>query len=167
VAGNAVAVVWKQAVSGSDQLPLLFTGNIANGLPAMYDTVDMSNITNADVALTNGNIFVVWEDDNSGTIKYRTGTFTPVNTSVNEITQNNFSVYSNPVTEFIYIKHEKADNMIVSVKDVIGQQVFLQQNLNSQSNIQINTSAWNSGIYFVTVQNAEAIQTQKILVLHQ
>lgn len=74
--GNAMAIVWKQTVSGVAQLPILFTNNIANGFAAMYDTVDLNNITNADVAISNGKIFVVWQDDNSGTVKYRTGTYT-------------------------------------------------------------------------------------------
>ncbi len=74
--GNAMAIVWKQTVSGVAQLPILFTNNIAIGFPATYDTVDLSNITNSDVAIANGKIFVVWEDDNSGTVKYRTGTYT-------------------------------------------------------------------------------------------
>lgn len=73
--GKAMAMVWKQTVSGAAQLPIRFTNNIADGFPAAYDTVDLGDITNADVALANGKIFVVWEDDNTGTIKYRTGTY--------------------------------------------------------------------------------------------
>lgn len=75
--GNAMAIVWKQGVSGVAQLPIMFTNDIANGFPTTYDTVDLGDITNADVAISNGNIFVVWQDDNAGTVKYRFGTYTP------------------------------------------------------------------------------------------
>jgi hypothetical protein len=69
--GSAMAIVWRQVVSGNTQLPVLFTNDIANGFPAAYDTVDLNDETDADVAVSNGNLFVIWEDDNSGTVKYR------------------------------------------------------------------------------------------------
>lgn len=95
--GKAAAIVWKQTVSGAAQLPILFTNDIANGFPASYDTVDLDNITNADIAMSNGKLFVVWQDDGSGTVKYRSGTYTQVSTGINEITENNFSFFPNPV----------------------------------------------------------------------
>jgi hypothetical protein len=99
--GNAMAIVWKQTVSGASQLPILFTNNIANGFPAAYDMVDLNDITNADVAMRNGNVFVVWQDDNSGTVKYRSGTYSQSTTGINEIAATDFSVYPNPTNDFL------------------------------------------------------------------
>ncbi len=88
--GTAMAIVWKQTVSGAAQLPILFTNDIANGFPASYDTVDLDYITNADVAMSNGKLFVVWQDDESGTVKYRSGTYTQISTGINEVMENYF-----------------------------------------------------------------------------
>ncbi|MEI7801924.1 MAG: hypothetical protein WCI97_04720, partial [Bacteroidota bacterium] len=73
--GNALAVVWKQIVNGETQLLIRFTDSIMNGLPVAYDTIDLDNITNADIAMVNGKVYVVWEDDGSGTVKYMSGTY--------------------------------------------------------------------------------------------
>ncbi len=76
--GSAVAIAWKQTVSGTAQLSLLLTNNIANGFPSNYEIVDLNDVTNTDVALSNGAVHIVWQDDNSGTVKYMKGTFAPI-----------------------------------------------------------------------------------------
>jgi hypothetical protein len=165
--GSALAVVWKQIVNGADQCVLRFTNDIDNGLPAAYDTVDLSNITNADVAVTSGNIFVVWEDDASGTIKYRSGSFTPLTVAVNEISQNDFSVYPNPTSDLLNIQLDIREECKILITDILGQQIFSQQISSGQNNFQVKTSDWNNGMYFISVQNGKTIDTQKILVHHQ
>src|SRR3990167_831716 len=91
--GSASAIVWRQVVNNVVELPILFTNDLKNGFPTQFDIVDQDEIRNADVALSNGTVFVVWEDDNSGTVKYRKGTFVPVNTSILESkTVNPFEV---------------------------------------------------------------------------
>jgi hypothetical protein len=160
-AGNALAIAWKQSVNGEDQLVLRFTNNVSNGLPAGYDTVDLNDITNSDVTLTNGDIFVVWEDDNSGTVKYRKGTFTPATGMGGNIQQNLFSVSPNLFTDFFSMQLGAVGARVI-VTNALGQQVFSRQLSNSESNILVNTSEWKCGIYFITLQTEALSTTQKI-----
>ena len=157
--GSATAIVWTQMVSGNAQLPLLFTNNIANGFPALYDTVDLSNITNADVAVGNGKVFVVWEDDGSGTIKYRSGTFSSI-TRVNENKEENlFSVYPNPASDKLQVLSSKFQGGELKVFDVLGESIF-QSTLNHQS---VDVSGLSKGIYFIQLKTGNEIYSQKFI----
>jgi hypothetical protein len=73
--GNSLAFVWNQNINGNYQLPIISSENINNGIPLNYDTVSLNNIKNTDIVMFDNQICVVWEDDNSGTVKYRFGTF--------------------------------------------------------------------------------------------
>lgn len=160
--GNAVGIVWRQIVNGNVQLPVLFTSNIANGFPMQYDTVDLGDITNADIAVSNGNVFVVWQDDNSQTVKYRTGTFTPSTTGLPEQqATKSFSVSPNPVTNHVTI-HLNNEAGQISITNILGQIVYSDQIF---GNKQINTSTWNHGIYFIRVQIANQLEVIKFIKL--
>lgn len=157
--GNAVAIVWKQNVNGNDELPLLFTNDIANGFPALYDTVDLNDINIMDVALSNGNIFVVWEDDNTGTVKYRTGTFTPsTTTGINEFSQNNFSVYPNPAVTEIKINLFSKDNFEIEIINTHGKTI-----LKTKNKTVIDVSKFSNGIYFIIVREGNNLYSQKFI----
>ncbi|TAL56862.1 MAG: T9SS type A sorting domain-containing protein [Bacteroidetes bacterium] len=156
--GNAAAIVWKQSVSGNDHLPVLFTNDITNGFPATYDTVDLSNITNTDVALSNGNIFVVWQDDNSGTVKYRTGTFTPLNTSVNENEENHLSVYPVPAGTEINIRPLSGEKFELEIFNTLGEAIIRSKNNNT-----IDISQLSNGIYFLKVRENKYSYSRKFI----
>lgn len=159
--GNAVAIVWKQNVTGATQLPMLFTNDIANGFPATYDTVDLANETNTDVAVSNGKVYVVWQDDNAGTVKYRTGTFTPVViSSVNEISENNFSVYPNPANGYLNITSTGNEKFTLNIFNSIGEKV---SSAISNGNYRLNTANWSSGIYFAQISTEEKTFVTKFL----
>jgi hypothetical protein len=157
--GSAMAVVWKQNVSGA-QLPILFTNDIANGFPATYDTVDLDDITNADVALSNGNVYVVWQDDNAGTIKYRFGTYTPLSTSLSETTKDAFSIYPNPTENVLNIATPTNGKYTISLFNSFGQQVYSGQ---ANSTTQIAISSFPNGMYFVQLNINNKVQTKKIV----
>ncbi|MCX6199631.1 MAG: T9SS type A sorting domain-containing protein [Bacteroidetes bacterium] len=147
--GKAVAIVWKQNVSGATQLPMLFTNNIANGFPSMYDTVDLANETNTDVAVSNGKVYVVWQDDNTNTVKFRSGTFTPVViSSVTEISTNSFSIYPNPTNDYLNITSNNNRKFSLNIFNSIGEKVY---SAISNGNSQLNTANWSSGIYFAHI----------------
>lgn len=157
--GNAVAIVWKQNVNGTDQLPLLFTNDITKGFPALYDTVDSKDINIMDVALSNGNIFVVWEDFNTKTVKYRTGTFTPsTTTGINEFSQNNFSVYPNPAVTEIKIDLFSKDNFEIEIINTRGKTV-----LKTKNKTVIDVSKFSTGTYFIIVREGNNAYSQKFI----
>lgn len=159
--GDAVAIVWEQTVNGQGQLPVLFTNDVSNGFPSSYDTVDLNDVTNADVALSNGNIYVAWEDDNSGTIKYRKGIYSPVNTYVNKIRNNQFSVYPNPASEHISIDLTYIQGKLktVNIFELTGKKIsgFLTE----ENKVVLNISDYPSGIYFVKVSTGYSNFTGK------
>ncbi len=158
--GKAMAIVWKQIVTSSAQLPILFTNDIAKGFSIKYDTVDLDNITNADVVIRNGKIFVVWQDDNSGTVKYRIGMYTPSTTRTNEVSENNFSVYPNPVSSTITLQSNiDLENEEVKIVTVLGETVLAQK----INNTTIDVSELNNGIYFIQIRANKYLFTKKII----
>lgn len=162
--GRAAAIIWKQTVSGSSQLPILFTNDITKGFPAKYDTVDLSDITNADVAMYKGKIFVVWEDDNSGTVKYRSGTYTPSTSGISSQKKDiEFRCFPNPANNTLSIEsNDLLPFAGIKILNVLGETVFNQDFSNTKT-IEINISGLVSGQYFVQIQSTHAIYTSKII----
>ncbi|HKR05148.1 MAG TPA: T9SS type A sorting domain-containing protein [Bacteroidia bacterium] len=159
---NALAVVWKQSVNGADQLALRFTNNIAAGFPAAYDTVDLNDITNADVALTDGNIFIVWEDDNSGTVKYRHGTFTSTTGVPENKAQNLFFMYPNPVNGALNFKSPSLGWAAISVYNLTGEKIYSENVFLSAEN-KLDFSPLSNGMYFLKIQNENFSESIKFI----
>ncbi len=150
---NATAIVWKQAVSGSSQLGIYFTSDIQNGLPLNYDTVatgNLNEVVNTDVAVSNGKVYVVWQDNVSGTVKYRVGTYA-VPGSIKLVSENvSVTVYPNPAGDYIILDAEKISGYIgYSILDITGKSV-LQSNYESPNlKIKIDVSNLAEGSYML------------------
>lgn len=161
--GNAMAIVWKQTVNGISQLPILFTNNIKNGFPAGYDTVDLSDNTNTDVAMSNGNIYVIWQDDNSGTVKYRKGTYIPYNANINEIEQDKFIIYPSPSTGTLSIQFKsKTELGEIRVLNMLGETVIVQ-NISDTISTTLNVDGLANGIYFIQANYNNKYITKKFI----
>ena len=165
--GTAMALAWRQHVSGVDQCALLFTNDIANGFPASYDTVDLDQVVNVDVAVTNGNIFVVWEDDNSNTVKFRSGTFNST-VGLNENRYDSqFDIFPNPASESVSVRIKTVSEInSITVTDLLGQVIYTDKILLEGTTIS-NTSGWKNGIYFITINSSASVSTQKLIIQHQ
>ncbi|MBK9413702.1 MAG: hypothetical protein IPN61_09855 [Bacteroidetes bacterium] len=74
---SAVGIVWKETVSGENKALLRFSSDINNGLNPVTDTIANAGVVNADVAIHDGNVYVVWQDDISGTVKFKSGIYVP------------------------------------------------------------------------------------------
>ncbi len=160
--GAAMAIVWEQTVGGNAQLPLLFTNNMTNGFPATYDTIDLDNITNADVALHNGSIMVVWQDGNTRTVRYRKGTYTLAPSAVNDITEGTFSIFPNPATNSLHVQSSFGlSSMNIVITDLLGKSIMTQSLLNGADLIDI--SSLNDGVYFIQVKTDNQFFTQKFM----
>lgn len=158
--GKAGAIVWVQTVNGNTQLPILFTNKIVNGFPSKFDTVDLSNITAADVALSNGNIYVVWEDDNSGTIKIRSGNYNPIVTKTETNVNLSIQLYPNPVTDVLNVVTPNDSNYSIQIYNSNGQ---LIQSIESESKLQVDTSKYKNGIYYVQINTNKHFSTLKFI----
>jgi hypothetical protein len=149
--GSAMGIVWKQTISGQDQLPLLFTNNITNGFPSQTDTVDLGDITNADIAILDGTIHIVWEDGNSGTVKYRSGTFNSVLSVNNESADDMLKIYPNPATNNLNIQISNAYSgpVEMSIYDMLGQKILTKTGIVTNGSMLLDITSFTQGIYVV------------------
>lgn len=160
--GQAMAMVWRQNAGGSAQLPLRFTSNIANGFPTMYDTVDLADITNTDVAVGKGKVWVVWEDDIAGTINYRMGQY-GVATGLADagvVDHPVLHLYPNPAHEQVRLVVDHNKDYVVHVYNMQGKEMITSHG-NKTSNLDIR--AWATGVYRVVVQTDSGIQSVSFL----
>jgi len=161
--GNAMAIVWKQNVSGVAQLPILFTNDITNGFSAAYDTVDLDNITNADIAMSNGKLYVVWQDDGSGTVKYRSGTYNQSTTGLSPLSFGEVGVrlYPNPVLSTLTLQSNiDLQNAEIKIFNLVGEKVLT---LHKTSSPALDVAALTNGIYFLQVTANNKFYTQKFI----
>lgn len=163
-AGNAVAIVWKQHVNSADQLVIRFTNDISNGLSVQPDTIDLNNITNADVCMTNGNIFVVWQDDNSGTVKYRKGTFNPASNDVPDfISTDGGLVYPNPSSDlWITETFTGQDLSEAELMNSMGKLIKIPVH-NQNKRLIISNNQLPPGIYFLRIKFVSGMRYLKMV----
>lgn len=161
---TAVAKVWKQATTGSSQVALVFTANIHAGFPVGYDTVAIGTaaaVTTTDVAVSNGVVHVVWQDDVTGTVKYRKGTYTPLSAGISNLSaDNSISIYPNPAQTELYISgptNEYAQTQI-EVFNLVGEKLISVPYKNK-----IDISNLPNGIYFLKIKQGTKLITQKFI----
>ena len=157
--GKSAAIVWKQDVSNKLQLPLLYTRNIEEGFPSTYDTVALLNIDNADVALTQNKIFVVWEDFASRTVKYRIGEIQTTTDVLKTNASSKFVIFPCPANDEIKINGPEKLNY-VKITDLQGKIIY--QNANQQSN-HLSISKLKSGIYYLQCESDNQTYLQKFI----
>src|SRR5688572_9854213 len=161
--GNALAIVWKQTVNGAAQLPVLFTNEISNGLPPAYDTVDLDDITNCDVALSNGKIHVIWQDDNSQTVKYQSGLYPLFPIGLPEFSEEQISIFPNPASNVLNISTpylRKIDNY--KITDYIGREIMKGHQLHGNN---IDISLLQPGLYYLNFNEGSENQVSKFVKL--
>ncbi len=168
--GPAVAVVWRQNFNMNAQIPILFTNNIQDGFPMDYDSVvagsGMSAVVNVDVAVANGNIHVVWQDDASGNVKYRQGSFTPFVGRVAPLLDA-FGLFPNPTQGVVQLSipfSSYQPNLKVIVSDLSGRVLFRSEMKDYVENLVLETNGWGAGIYSVQLQSADRVSSRKLVV---
>ena len=92
---SALGVVWKETVLGDNKALFRFSSDINNSLNPVPDTIANAGVVNADVAIHNGNVYVVWQDDISGTIKFKSGIYIPT-TNISVVETGRILLYPNP-----------------------------------------------------------------------
>lgn len=161
--GNAVGVVWKQTVLGTSQLPVQFTPDISKGFPARYDTVDLNDVTNGDIAIGNGTISVCWEDDNSGTVKFRSGTYKPSISSIDLQTLDSpFSITPLPANDVIHIRTALDDEYSATILKSTGEFVARFEQLHSTTTI--NVRGFASGMYILRIVSRDSAAATSFLI---
>ena len=78
------------------------------------------------------------------------------------ITAGAASVYPNPATEFINIKLNSASNAVsYEVRDITGKLIYSSGGGNEHT---IDTSAYSSGVYLLTIKGGEVQETHKFII---
>ena len=86
------------------------------------------------------------------------------NLGIGQNNVQNFTVSPNPANDIIIISGNSIKN--INIFNILGQKVFCQTN-NCNSNISVNTSNLNSGLYIVKVENMSGnVSEQKIIIKH-
>ena len=94
--GLALGVIWKEVVAGDSKALVRFSTDINSGLNITCDTIANAGVANVDLAIHDGKIFVVWQDDISGTVKFKSGTYSTT-TNISNDQSRIISFYPNPV----------------------------------------------------------------------
>lgn len=157
--GRALAFAWKQIVNGIEQSVVRFTSDITQGLPVSTQLVDQNDVTNCDVTIRNGMAYVVWQDDNSGTLRFRSGSFTPVTAAANEVSAKEISVFPNPTTSQVTVETTLPLEHIF-ITDVIGQRIYEA----APNQTSVSVSLKNPGVFFITTTSGLQIRTTKLIV---
>lgn len=145
--GQALGFVWKQRVNGTDQCVLRFSNNAAGGLPANTDVVGQNNITNCDIALFHGKIWVIWEDDNAGTIQYRSGTYQEISAVQQPDNQAVVSVSPNPARGRVSIESRETMEE-VDIYDLSGRLIYRAQ----PDSERLDFTPRSGGVYLVKIR---------------
>ena len=160
--GTAMVIGWRHVLSGVDQFGLIFTNDISVGFPAGFDTVDLSNVINVDVALADGTVYTVWEDDNSGTVKFRSGTYNST-VAVSESDRQGIRIFPNPLTSEFIIESSASSSMDYTVSDGLGRTVKGGKT-DPSGRTTVHAGQLSAGIYLLTLRSAFQFSTHKLII---
>lgn len=83
--------------------------------------------------------------------------------SVKELKNNFVTIHPNPTSGLVKIQNKNSENIDILVYDEIGQ--LVKQSKENQLNIDLDLSDLNNGIYTVKIQNKNAVQIEKIIIV--
>lgn len=74
-----------------------------------------------------------------------------------------WTYYPNPASEIVTVKFDEASE--IEIVDISGKTIYWNNNLNSNS-VDISTTEWNNGVYFIRMNNNGKVETKKLIVRH-
>ena len=89
-------------------------------------------------------------------------TFTVALLSTAELKALSLEIFPNPVMDFFQIKNEKQQELNIQVLDLQGKIIFQKESY-SASALNITTTDWNAGIYFVKIMLEEKSVAYKLV----
>ena len=128
---------------------------------SLLDNPDIANPNT--VSLSSTTQFILNITDLQGCVAWDT-IIVDVTTSVdlNNILSN-IKVYPNPSNGYITIENPNKSEFIIIVTDVIGKPI-IKKTLYNKNN-EINLSSLSDGMYFITINNEDKINTITIIIL--
>ncbi len=148
---DSIQTVWTVTDSLSN---ILATYNVIYVLPANVTAgcYDMILTVSCDTSLRRSG-------SNGVLILTQNITLSP--TAVNQLANEEISIV-NPMTELLQIRSNSLINGSVTVFDLHGK-IIANKEVNNQSNVNIDSSNFGSGVYFVRIQSDNKTYTRKIV----
>ena len=151
--GNAAAIVWVQTVNGIRQLPVVFASDARAGFPGAYEIVATGNVPNADVALSDRMIHVVWQDDATGSVRFRSGRYAIASdiARMDGDPRLDVALFPNPATSYISIRVRPGDRIrSVLMFDMLGREC--RRSSVRDGSLSVDVSGLDSGMYQVMLR---------------
>ena len=91
--------------------------------------------------------------------------------TVNSPSNESIILYPNPADKMIHLilKSTFEDEFLITITDIIGRQYFSQKGKiirNNPININLSTHDFKNGMYFMSIQNNNSIQTKQFIINH-
>ena len=164
---STVAIAWKQAVDGVGQVGLFFTKNIFAGLPPAYEIVTTENIANVDLALHKGALYLVWENEQTGTVEFRKGTYSTTSLPEPQPVSNQLHLYPNPLTDApltVQVDMELNEPVLYTIKNSLGALIMQNTARLEAGFLQIEPMPeLAAGMYYLLVRAADSTYMAKFV----
>lgn len=147
---GSLVFAWKQISGGVQELAIQFTENTQNGINPTQEVIDQNNIGGVDVALFNGQMWVVWEDESSGTVKYRNGNYTSQATLISK-DKSSIKATPNPSSNQWVISGEEINNNTLIVLSTINGNPINVMSIENDHSVILDNTQLASGIYIATL----------------
>lgn len=88
-------------------------------------------------------------------------------TSVNQLENiEDISISPNPASDRVQLSFDYLgnENLSIIIQNSVGKEVYRNNNANGNSTLDINTTQWANGIYFVRFETKNAIHTERLSV---
>ena len=178
-------------IDTSDNLTVLPLANALTLPDTFFLALDLSLLTPGDsigLLSTRDGCFsgeqLAWEMDSTGAwVPFNDGTsitswgldidmaIFPVgdfglHTAVELIQESDVLVYPNPASEKIVIdlQKEKGNTLSIQLRDLQGRALYARELSNQEKQIQIETTRFTPGIYFLEIRSAQKTSAQKIVI---
>ena len=152
--GNKVAIVWKAA-----GLFMSYFNDITNVSSVIHDTISTASIGSGDVAIYNNEIHVVWQDINSGAVKYSRGTLVPA--AVNQVNQEaKLEIYPIPVTNILKLQ-TGLEIKSMRILNMLGEKM----DVDYYGKKSINVSMLAEGTYILDIEFQNGERANKTVVI--
>ena len=165
--GNVIAAVWQNMEFGNVNVYFSSSTTGAADLVDNIDTVNISTVGNQqspDVAYADGTFHIVWQDNDSGVVMYRS--VTVPYTGISEVDDQSMHVVVSPnpfsTSTIITFDNPYGERYLLTVYDIAGK--LISETRISGSSAEVSASGLKPGTYFYVLEGAGKKQRGKLMV---
>ena len=88
-----------------------------------------------------------------------------MNASISDVDENEFQIFPNPASEHLTIVTAKPTNGTTTIEFLaVDGKLVSTNSFQGNSEVELNVSDMNPGIYFVRISNEKSTQTQRFII---